>query len=92
MGPFDVREAALAMVEDPALMREENDLRGPVDPDAVRRFQTESGLALPPAVRDWLGRHNGGLIGNQIVSGLGTGAPWEIEDMVRRVEPWLERG
>jgi hypothetical protein len=91
MGPFDVREAVLGMIEDPTVTADDVDIRGPVDPHAIRRFEADSGLALPPAVRDWLGHHNGGGIGYRYTLGLGTGE-WEIEDMLREVEPWLDRG
>jgi cell wall assembly regulator SMI1 len=89
---FDAQVAALELLDDPTLARASDDLRGPVDPDAIRRFEADSGLALPPAVREWLGHHNGGLIGNQIVCGLGTGASWEIEATLRMEPRWMERG
>ncbi len=73
MGPFDVRVAVLGMIEDPTVTADDVDIRGPVDPHAIRRFEADSGLALPPAVRDWLGHHNGGGIGYRYTLGLGTG-------------------
>jgi cell wall assembly regulator SMI1 len=91
-GSFDARVAALELLEDPSLMREEDDLSGPADPDAISRFEAEFGLVLPEAVRDWLGHHNGGGVGNQIACGLGTGAAWEIEDILRREPVWKDRG
>ena len=90
--PFDARLAAIELLEDPTLARESDDLRGPVDPDTIRRFQPRSGLRLPPAFRDWLCCHNGGLIGTQVACGLGTDAAWEVEATLQMEPRWTHRG
>jgi hypothetical protein len=69
---------------------EDTDLAPPATPDAIAAFEAKHSLVLPPSHREFLLRHNGGIVGYVRLFGVGRTDFLDLAHKVAEMRPYIQ--